>query len=399
LREFVIFGKRKNATNDSIFHLQAFYMQAFNKLKVIELASVLAGPAVGQFFAELGAEVIKVENREAGGDVTRTWRSPGEPTDDRSAYFSSVNWGKKSVAVNLSGAEGKKTLYRLIVDADIVIVSFKPGDAEKLGADFETLRRMNNRLLYGEITGYGSTDPRVGYDAVIQAEAGFMSLNGEPGGQPLKMPVALMDVLAAHHLKEGLLVGLVERERTGSGMRVSVSLFDAAIASLANQATNWLVGKSNPQRQGSLHPNIAPYGEVLTSRDGHDILPAIGNDRQFQSLLRVLRLDHIVGDPRFITNEDRVQNRAVLVAILTQAASAMDSEEIMAGIRRHLVPAGLISDVRAALQTSHAKDLRLTADGLEGLRTFIARFDNEWHSQAIPSGPPHFGQHTSELLD
>src|SRR5690349_10804544 len=147
-------------------------MRPFNKLKVLELASVLAGPAVGQFFAELGAEVIKLENMSTGGDVTRSWRSPGENTDDRSAYFSSVNWGKKSVALDLKDDVDRRRLYRLATDTDIVISSFKPGDSEKLGVNYERLRAINPGLIYAEISGYGSDDPRVGYDAVIQAESG-----------------------------------------------------------------------------------------------------------------------------------------------------------------------------------------------------------------------------------
>ncbi|HKZ37881.1 MAG TPA: CoA transferase, partial [Chryseolinea sp.] len=206
----------------------------FDDLKVLELASVLAGPSVGQFFAELGAEVIKVENIITAGDVTRTWRVTGEQTDDRSSYFCSVNWGKKSIAVNLNTPEGKKIIYALVKKSDIVIASFKPGDAAKLEVDYETLSALNPSLIYGQITGYGSGKPRVGYDAVIQAEAGFMFMNGEPGGPSLKMPVALMDILAAHHLKEGILLALLNKQRSGRGELVEVSLIQAAISSLAN---------------------------------------------------------------------------------------------------------------------------------------------------------------------
>ncbi len=213
-------------------------------LKVLELASVLAGPSVGQFFAELGAEVIKIENPRNGGDVTRLWKTPGEPTDDRSAYFCSCNWGKKSVALDLTIHRDIEIVRKLAAKSDIVIASYKPGDAEKLGVSYQQLRTHNERLIYGQITGYGSDDDRVGYDAVIQAEAGFMALNGEHEGPATKMPVALIDVLAAHHLKEGLLLALLTRERTKEGSVVEVSLVQTAVASLANQATNWLVGKN-----------------------------------------------------------------------------------------------------------------------------------------------------------
>jgi crotonobetainyl-CoA:carnitine CoA-transferase CaiB-like acyl-CoA transferase len=207
-------------------------------LKVLELASVLAGPGVGQFFAELGAKVIKVENARTGGDVTRSWRVSGENTDDRSTYFCSVNWGKQSIAVDLAAAEGKDIVCRLALRCDIVIASYKPGDAEKLGVDYKTLSREHPDLIYGQISGYGNSDTRVGYDAIIQAESGFMFLNGEPGGRSLKMPVALVDILAGHHLKEGLLLALMKKYQTGMGSLVEVSLLDAALASLANQATN-----------------------------------------------------------------------------------------------------------------------------------------------------------------
>src|SRR5882672_8972514 len=173
-------------------------------LKVLELASVLAGPSVGQFFAELGAEVIKIENPKIGGDVTRGWKIPDEPTDDRSAYFCSCNWGKKSVALDLTLSKDLEVVKKLSARADIIIASYKPGDAEKLGVAYEQLITINQQLIYGQISGYGSDDDRVGYDAVIQAETGFMDLNGEKDGPPTKMPVALIDILAAHQLKEGL---------------------------------------------------------------------------------------------------------------------------------------------------------------------------------------------------
>ena len=263
----------------------------FHELKVLELASVLAGPSVGQFFAELGAEVIKVENIHTGGDVTRTWKVKNEETDDRSSYFCSVNWGKKSIAVDLNRKEGKAIIYKLVEKSDIVIASYKSGDAEKLGVDYKTLSSLNPHLIYGQISGFGSSNPRVGYDAVIQAEAGFMFLNGEPDGPSLKMPVALMDILAAHHLKEGILLALLRKNQTGKGDFLEVSLLQAAVSSLANQATNWLVAGVTPQKQGSAHPNIAPYGDIFRTLDGHEILLAIGSDRQFNSLCKILNLD------------------------------------------------------------------------------------------------------------
>src|SRR5258708_2997241 len=199
-------------------------------LKVLELASVLAGPSVGQFFAELGAEVIKIENPKIGGDVTRGWKTPGEPTDDRSAYFCSCNWGKKSVALDLTVQKDLEVVKSLTVKSDIGIASYKSGGGEKVGVSYLQSKTYNPQLIYGQITGYGSDDDRVGYDAVIQAETGFMALNGEQDGPPTKMPVALIDILAAHQLKEGLLLALLKREKTGGGSFVEVSLVQTAVA-------------------------------------------------------------------------------------------------------------------------------------------------------------------------
>lgn len=372
-------------------------MELFKNVKVLELASVLAGPAVGQFFAELGAEVIKIENERTGGDVTRSWRSAGEHTDDRSAYFCSVNWGKKSVALDLSQKDGRKALHALAAASDIVISSFKPGDASKLAADYESLLQVNNRIIYGEITGYGSTDPRVGYDAVIQAESGFMSINGEKDGGPLKMPVALIDVLAGHQLKEGLLIALLAREQTGKGCKVEVSLMDTALASLANQASNWQVGKVLPKRHGSLHPNIAPYGEMFLTKDGKQLLLAIGNDKQFVELLLAIGMDAVADDARFSSNERRVANRSLLSELIANAIRQFDSAKLASDLQDRKVPAGLISNVMEAIDTDHARSLRLSSDSLEGLRTYVSLIDGKRPGTAL-SPPPHLGEHTKEVL-
>jgi crotonobetainyl-CoA:carnitine CoA-transferase CaiB-like acyl-CoA transferase len=373
-------------------------MELFKNTRVLELASVLAGPAVGQFFAELGAEVIKIENEKAGGDVTRSWRSPGEGTDDRSSYFCCVNWGKKSVSLDLASDKGKKAMQALAAGSDLVITSFKPGDAEKLGADYATLKRLNERIIYGEITGYGAGDSRVGYDAVIQAESGFMSLNGEKEGVPMKMPVALIDILAAHQLKEGLLLALLNRQQTGSGCKVEVSLLHTAIASLANQASNWQVGGVVPGRQGSLHPNIAPYGEMFTMNDGSLLLLAVGNDKQFGELLDAVGLPALKTDTRFTTNEKRVANRADLFQLLGNAVKAIEAGKLMQSIQSRKVPAGVVRNVGEALQSTQAVQLSLSGGGLAGTRTFVSLLDGRWVSGEALTPPPHLGEHTNEVL-
>jgi crotonobetainyl-CoA:carnitine CoA-transferase CaiB-like acyl-CoA transferase len=368
----------------------------FEDIKVLELASVLAGPSVGQFFAELGAEVIKVENLKTGGDVTRTWKGNGELTDDRSAYFCAVNWGKKSIALDLTSSEGKSIVQQLAAKSDIVIASYKPGDAAKLGVSYEQLKLRNSKLIYGQITGYGSDNERVGYDAVIQAESGFMDLNGEKHGLPTKMPVALIDVLAGHQLKEALLVALLKRERTGVGSFVEVSLIQTAISSLTNQATNWLIANKLPSRQGSLHPNIAPYGESFETKDGKRVLLAVGSDRQFFDLLRILKIDPLTFESKFSTNHRRIENREEMNAMLSNAITKLTASELFLQIHKLKIPAGIIQNVREVLEMKEAKSLLLSADSLQGIRTYVASGDAVKINSLLP--PPHFGEHTEEIV-
>jgi len=368
----------------------------FDQLKVLELASVLAGPSVGQFFAELGAEVIKIENAKTGGDVTRTWKGNHENTDDRSAYFCAVNWGKKSVAVDLDSTEGKNLVHKLASQCDIIIASYKPGDAEKLGVSYHQLRKLNSKLIYGQISGYGSQNDRVGYDAVIQAESGFMDLNGVKEGEPTKMPVALIDILAAHQLKEGLLLALLQRYHTGEGNYIEVSLIQAAIASLANQATNWLVANNLPTRQGSAHPNIAPYGESFLTKDGKRLLLAIGSDRQFLDLMKILQLD--ISTEKFATNQSRVVHRDELTSMLGRMIIQFDASELMLKINAHKIPAGIIQNIKEVFEMSEAKELLIHNLDRVGVKTFVAKSLLHEQQDKLMLPPPHFGEHNDEIL-
>lgn len=368
----------------------------FSKLKVLELASVLAGPSVGQFFAELGAEVIKVENPRTQGDVTRSWIFKGEQSSGSvSSYFSSVNWGKKSVALDISESEGLESLYRLIKEADIVISSFKPGDDQKLKVDYPTLKAIKPSIIYGHITGYGPDNMNVGYDAVIQAESGFMSINGTPESGPLKMPVALMDILAAHHLKEGLLIALIHRMSSNEGSYVPVSLIDAAVSSLANQGTNWLVGNKIPKHSGNQHPNIAPYGDVFTSSDGRQIILAIGNDKQFASLCNILKLD-LHEKPEYMTNASRIIHRPGLTNALEHAIAQTNSIYLVEQCTTQKVPVGLIKSIDSVFEEPPEHWLFETND-IKGVRTFMG-MPSEINLVETLSPPPQFGEHTDEVL-
>ncbi len=369
-------------------------MAVLKDIRVLELASVLAGPSVGQFFAELGAEVIKVENLQTGGDVTRTWKAAGEKAGDLSAYFCSCNWGKKSVAVDLTTVEGKNVVQGLASKSDIIIASYKPGDAEKLGVGYEQLAGKNAKIIYGQITGYGSDNDRVGYDAVIQAESGFMDLNGEKTGQPVKMPVALIDILAAHHLKEGILLAMLQLQKSGKGSLVEVSLIQAAVASLANQASNWLVNNKLPSRQGSSHPNIAPYGDAFETMDGKRILLAIGSDRQFKDLLKILNLPE--DNELFSTNQNRVVNRTALNDLLAMKIRTVHSSELLKQIHTFKIPAGIIQNVEQAFLMPEVQGMLMNGASLAGVRNFAAS-SSSW-SKTTLSRPPHFGEHNAEFF-
>jgi crotonobetainyl-CoA:carnitine CoA-transferase CaiB-like acyl-CoA transferase len=366
------------------------------EITVLELASVLAGPGVGQFFAELGANVIKVENLKTGGDVTRTWKSSGETTDDRSAYFCSVNWGKRSIAVDLTKPEGQELVQKLAAECEIVVASFKPGDAEKLRVDYKTLSGLNPGLIYGQVTGYGSDNSRVGYDAIIQAEAGFMFMNGEPGGPSLKIPVALMDVLAGHQLKEAILLAMLEKTKTTRGKLVEVSLIQSGISSLVNQATNWLINKKLPQKQGSAHPNIAPYGDLFKTSDNKEIILAVGSDAQFKALCSILGLENVSSSDIFKTNSGRVVNRKILNPVLAEAIQKFSSQELLGVLQKANVPAGLVQNMREAFEMPETRDLMFQKEDVLGVRSIAFQPFPQISSHFLP--PPHFGEHTQEIL-
>jgi crotonobetainyl-CoA:carnitine CoA-transferase CaiB-like acyl-CoA transferase len=359
--------------------------------RVVELASVLAGPAAGQFLAELGADVIKVENPTTGGDVTRTWKLPEEdPGGDRSAYFASVNWGKRSIALDLREEDGRASLHRLVAEADIVLSSYRPGHAAVLGADPETLRGLNPRLIVAQVVGYDEKDPRPGYDAVIQAESGFMSINGHPEGPPTKLPVAFMDLLAAAQLKEAILLALLRRDRTGEGATITVSLMRTAIAALANQAANYLTTGRVPARTGSDHPNIAPYGTAFQTSDGGWIVVAVGSDRQFAALCEVVGLENMSLAPTFATNQKRVRNRPFLHELLKEQIIQWKREDLLAELNARGVPAGVVRNLDEvfAHPAAAALVLRDEETGIAAVRSVAFELDGMIPSQ--PSPPPRF---------
>lgn len=374
-----------------------------NDLLVLELANVLAGPGVAATFAELGAKVIKVENLRTGGDVTRTWKLPTEnPGDDISAYFSCANWGKQSLALDLLSPEGLEIVHALAAKADIVIASYKPGDAEKLKVDYNTLSRRNPRLVYAHLTGYGPDNERAGYDAIIQAETGFTFMNGEADCRPVKMPVALMDILAAHHMKEGILLALLKRERTGQGTYIDVSLFRSGISSLANQATNWLVGGCIPKAMGSDHPNIVPYGTIYYTSDEKPVVVAVGSDKQFADLCKVLGKPELAHDERFRTNPMRVRHRIELHEILAELIKKLSRDGLLDALNGCKVPAGGVFNMKEVFELPESQEMLIEGQiegnsSLKGVRSIAFRM-KELNFEA-PAAPPHYGANSSDVLD
>lgn len=330
----------------------------FKNLKIVELASVLAGPSVGLFFAELGANVIKIENKTTNGDVTRSWKLAKEKnTDNTSAYFYSVNVGKTHLFLDLKNKTDFAKCIKELKTADIVITNYKKGDDIKLGLHYSAVKKLNPKIIYASINGFGEESERAAYDLILQAESGFMSINGEKNAQPLKMPVALIDILAAHQLKEGILLAMLQQAKDGKSKKISVSLFDSAIASLANQATNWLVAKHLPIQLGSIHPNIAPYGEIFTTKDKAKITFAIGTDKQFAALLAILNLKNGIDSKLSSSNQLRVKNREYIFQVLAKTISTQNFKPLYNKCLQADVPIGKIRNIKDVMELPEANKM------------------------------------------
>lgn len=345
-------------------------MKSFENLTIIDASTVLAGPSVGSFFAELGATVIKVENPKVP-DVTRSWKLPNEESDSPiSAYFSSVNYRKTYQSIDLKSEKGRNAFMELIKNADILISNFKNGDEERLVVTDEHLWQVNPGLIIGKISGFGTDSDRVAYDLILQAESGFMSMNGTSDSGPVKMPVALIDVLAGHQLKEALLIALLEKksDRKGRSVSVSVSLYDAAVVSLMNQASNFLMANHIPQRIGSLHPNIAPYGELFETLDKQLITFAIGSDVHFAKLCSFLEIEDLTKDQRFTSNQNRVRNRTELANLLQEKISQHTSITLISGLINLHVPVGKVKDLKEVFEDASAQKL-VREERIEGYET------------------------------
>ena len=341
-------------------------------LKVVELARILAGPWAGQTLADLGAEVIKVEAPE--GDDTRRWGPPFiEREGDRSAaYFHACNRGKKSVTADFRAPEGQVFVRDLVRDADILIENFKVGGLAKYGLDYASLREVNPRLIYCSITGFGQDGPyahRAGYDYIIQGMSGLMSVTGEPGGQPQKVGVAVTDIFTGVYAATAILAAVHQRARTGEGQHIDMSLFDVATSIMANQAMNYLASGNPPMRMGNAHPNIVPYS-VFDCADGWIII-ATGNDGQYRRFCGILGLPALAEAPEYLTNADRIANRATLTARITERTRTFSKADLLAACEAEGVPAGPINDMGEVFADPQivARGMRIAPDGVPGVRS------------------------------
>jgi crotonobetainyl-CoA:carnitine CoA-transferase CaiB-like acyl-CoA transferase len=375
-------------------------------IRVIELARVLAGPWAGQMLADLGADVIKIENPD-GGDDTRAWGPPfvmGKDGENLSAaYYHSTNRGKRSIAVDLKTEEGRDVVHRLIATADVVIENFKVGGLVKYGLDYQSLAQKHPKLVYCSITGFGQDGPyaaRAGYDYIVQGMSGFMSVTGAPDGEPMKAGVAIADIFTGIYAVTAIQAALIHVMKTGEGQHVDMALLDVQSAVMANQNMNFLASGTAPNRLGNAHPNISPY-EVVPTSNGHIIL-AVGNDGQFRKLCGILKLDGVGEDERFATNRARVANRDEVRRLVTGATAGITKADLLDACEREGVPAGPINSIAETFDDPQVKARGLRVDlpdaegnFIPGVRTPIV-FSGTPLAYDRPS--PRLGEHTDAVM-
>ena len=386
-------------------------MGALSHIRVLDLSRVLAGPWAGQILADLGAEVIKVE-RPGNGDDTRAWGPPflkdadGENTSE-AAYYLSANRNKQSVTIDFTRPEGQKLVRELAGKSDIVIENFKVGGLAVYGLDYESLKAINPQLIYCSITGFGQTGPyarRAGYDFMIQGLGGLMSLTGRPEGDegagPVKVGVALTDILTGLYSTTAILAALAHRDQGGSGQHIDMALLDVQVACLANQAMNYLTTGTAPQRLGNAHPNIVPYQDFPTA-DG-DFILTVGNDSQFRKFAEVAGQSHWADDPRFLTNKLRVANRAQLIPLIRQATVFKTTAQWVSELEVAGVPCGPINNLAQVFADPQVQARGLAISLPHALGGSAPSVASPIRLSETPVeyryAPPLLGEHTSEVL-
>ncbi len=385
---------------------------ALSHIRVLDLSRVLAGPWAGQILGDLGAEVIKVE-RPGAGDDTRHWGPPyikdGAGNDSReAAYFQSANRNKQSLTLDFTQPEGQRLVRELVAQCDVLLENFKVGGLAAYGLDYESLKAINPRLIYCSITGFGQTGPyakRAGYDFMIQGLGGLMSLTGRPEGEegagPVKVGVALTDILTGLYATVGVLAALNQREQSGIGQHIDVALLDVQVACLANQAMNYLTTGVSPKRLGNAHPNIVPYQD-FPSADGNFIL-AVGNDGQFRKFCEVAGIASLADDARFASNKARVAHRAELIPLLRQATVFKTTAQWIELLETAGVPCGPINDLQQVFADPQVQARGLRLDLPNALGSSTPQVASPLRLSATPVAyrlaPPLLGQHTEALLE
>ena len=367
-------------------------------VKVIELARILAGPWAGQTLSDLGAEVVKVESLE--GDDTRRWGPPFvENGEDISAsYFHSCNRGKQSICVDFKTKEGQNIIKKLVMKADILIENFKVDSLRKYGLDFASLIKINPKLIYCSITGFGQTGPyahRAGYDYIIQGMSGLMSITGEPNGQPQKMGVAVTDILTGLYSVTAILSAIIQRDKTGKGQHIDMALLDVATAVTANQGMNFLTTGKVPHRIGNGHQNLAPY-QVFDCKDGHIII-ATGNDAQYQRLCAILNLEEIAMSELFLTNADRLKNRSLLIEKLSCKTKKFLKKDLLEACEKQGIPAGPINDLSEVFNDPQVVYRGLSKE-INNIPTILSPFRFSDSKMKISKTSPKLGENTDEIL-
>jgi crotonobetainyl-CoA:carnitine CoA-transferase CaiB-like acyl-CoA transferase len=364
-------------------------------VRIVDLSRVLAGPYATMTLADLGADVVKVEH-PAGGDETRGWGPPF--AGGESAYFLSVNRGKRSVALDLKDPEARDLALELCARADVVIENFRSGGAARLGLDYETVRALRRDIVYCTISGFGSREPtdRAGYDFTVQAESGLMAITGDSDGEPLKVGVAIVDVLAGLNAATAILAALRRRDLTGEGGRVEVSLLDSAFAALVNVGANALLTGEEPQRYGNAHPSIVPY-QPFRAADGW-IAVAAANDGLYTRLCQAIDRPDLAADERYATNAARVLNREPLIGELQAVFTARSTDDWERLLLAAGVPAGKIRGVGEALRTAPARTRRVDHPTAGAIELVGPPFKLNSAALGPSTPPPLLGQHTDEVL-
>ena len=378
--------------------------QALTGIRVLDFSRVLAGPTCTMLLGDMGADVIKIEHPQRGDD-TRQWGPPwvGEGDERQSAYFLSVNRNKRSVTLNLKHESGRDLVRQLVESSHIVIENFKLGQMDSFGLGYKHLKAINQSLVYCSITGFGQTGAyreRPGYDFVVQAMGGLMSITGPNGGQPYKVGVAISDVIAGLFASNAILSALRHAEKTGIGQYIDIGLLDTQIAALVNIASNFLVTGQTPPRLGNSHPNIVPY-QTFSACDG-DFVLAVGNDGQFRQLCVLIDRPDLADDERFSTNPARVAHRETLIPILSQIFVSQNVEYWVEKLLSVGIPAGPINDVAQALTDPHVLERDLIQETVLSNGELLKMVGSPLKLSETPPQlrypPPALGQHTDEVL-